>query len=162
MRNVLSYATAKNAMEIVARGAVSDAYESLGVTEADFRLVTGSTPWVAMDRPRVVSVLDTLTHGVVDVIGLPRIEVPAEFRAAVLVIFVDGLNIAVACRWSESGPAAEELAEGGSLEPVTARELFSLCCQIYGEAHDARGKWEKRMGRSVRTVMEESYGLSQE
>jgi hypothetical protein len=139
-------------MELVAKGAVSDAYEALGVNEQDFRLVCGREPWIAMERQRVVSVLDTLTHGVVDIMGLPRIEVPAEFRAAVLVIFVDGGNLAVACRWSESGAAAEELAEGGSLEPVTARELFALCCQIHGDAEQARGKWEKRMGRAIRDV----------
>ena len=88
----LDIRTAKNTMEVIANGGATGAFDSLGITEDDFQLVTGDIPWIGADRHRVVAVLNSLIHGTVDLLGLPRIEVPAEFTAAAIAIFVAPLD----------------------------------------------------------------------
>ena len=149
----VNYAVAKNCMDMIAAGAVNDAFESLGITQEDLRLCIGPEPWIATDRGRVTTVLNMLTHGSLDVIGLPRIEVPAEYRAAVIATFVSPGNMAIACRWCETGATAEALSSGGMLEPVSAQRLFGLVCQLYAEAPQARFAWAKAVGRAVREVI---------
>lgn len=155
MRNKVSYSVARNCMTLIKDGGVNDAFESLGINPEDFDLVCSNVPFVGVDRNRVTSVLTSLIWGTLDVVGLPRIEVPTEFIASVLCVFVSAGNLAVACRFMESGSPAEDLAAGGSLEPVTADQLFALCCQLWSEAPAATAAWERRTGRAVRRVLEE-------
>lgn len=152
--NKVSFPVAINCMNLIKEGACNDAFESLGIIPEDFHLVTMSVPYVGADRHRVTHVLNSLIWGTLDVVGLPRIEVPTEFIASVISVFVSPGNLAVACRWMEAGAAAEDLAAGGSLEPVTARQLFALCCQLSSEAPAAAVRWEQRTGRAVDRVLE--------
>ena len=152
-RTVVSFAVAKNCMVMIKNGAVNDAFEALGISTDDFHLCCDSRPWVGADRGRVTSVLNLLTHGCLDVVGLPRIEVPAEFRAGVISTFVSPGNIAVACRWLETGPSADLLSAGGTIVDVGAERLFGLCCQLYGDAPAAQAAWRKSTGRAVREVI---------
>lgn len=151
----VSYAVAVNCMTLIKDGAVNDAFEALGIIPEDFDLVCSNIPYIGADRSRVTNVLNSLIWGTLDVVGLPRIEVPTEFIASVLSVFVSPSNLAVACRWMESGHTAEDLVAGGSLEPVTARQLFALCCQLVKEAPQATTAWEKRTGRAVKRVLTE-------
>lgn len=151
---MVSFEVARNCMVLIRDGAASDAFEALGVSGADFSLVCGTVPWVGSDRGRVTGVLTLLTHGVLDAVGLPRIEVPAEFVASILSTFVFPGNLAVACRWMEAGPTAEALSVGGGLEAVTASRLFAMCCQLAAEAPAAQAGWRKRTGRAVLEVVE--------
>lgn len=153
MQNRVSYAVAVNCMRLIKDGGVNDAFESLGILPEDFNLVCSDTPFIGADRNRIVSVLGSLCHGTLDVVGLPRIEIPSEFVASVLVMFVSPCNLAVVCRWMETAHAAEDLAAGGSLEPVTAQRLFALVCQLAHEAPGFTAAWEKRTGRAVSRVL---------
>ncbi len=154
VQNRVSYAVAVNCMRLIRDGGVNDAFESLGIIPEDFDLVCRSVPWIGNDRLRVTTVINSLCHGTVDVCGLPRIEIPAEFIASVLSMFVSPGNLMIACRWMEAEKAAEDLAAGGSLEAVQAKKLFALCCQLVHEAPAATAQWEKRTGRAVRRVLE--------
>ncbi len=153
--NRVSYSVAVNCMTLIKQGAVNDAFEALGIIAEDFELVCSQIPYIGSDRGRVTNVLRSLIWGTLDVVGLPRIEVPTEFIASVLCVFVSPGNLAVACRWMEAGHTAEDHAAGGSLEPVSANQLFSLCCQLVSEAPQATTAWEKRTGRAVRRALEE-------
>jgi len=158
-RTEVSFQVAKNCMELIKNGSVNDAFESLGISDDDFHLCCDSIPWIGSDRTRVSAVLNTLTHGVLDVLGLPRIEVPAEYRAGIITTFCAPGNIAVACRWLETGPTAENLSFGGSLESVTAQKLFGLCCMLYGLAPAGQAQWRKRTGRALRDVIGDAQPL---
>lgn len=155
VRNRVSYAVAVNCMTLIKEGACNDAFEALGIIPEDFDLVCASIPYIGDDRLRVTNVLNSLIWGTLDVVGLPRIEVPTEFIASVLSVFVAPANLAVACRWMETGSSAEDLAAGGSLDPVTAKQLFALCCQLVKDAPQAVSRWEQRTGRAVKRVLEE-------
>jgi len=151
---MVSYAVAINCMTLIKEGAVNDAFDALGLIPEDFDLVCSNIPYVGADRNRVTNLLRSLIWGTLDVIGLPRIEVPSEFIASVISVFVHPGNLAVACRWMEAGSAAEEIVAGGSLEPITATQLFALCCQLVPSAPVATARWEQRTGRAVRRVLE--------
>jgi len=153
--NKVSYPVAINCMNLIKDGMVNDAFEALGILPEDFELVCLSFPYIGADRHRVTTVLNSLIWGTLDVVGLPRIEVPTEFIASVISVFVAPGNIAVACRWMEAGHAAEELAAGGNLEPVTAAQLFALCCQLASDAPSIAARWEARTGRAVQRVLSE-------
>lgn len=148
-KTVVSLEVTKNCMRLIRDGLASDAFEALGISRADFELCCSSHPYIGADRPRITQVLNALTHGTLDVVGLPRIEVPAEFRAAVIACFVHAGNLAVACRWLESGFTAGDISAGGDVEPVTARQLFALCVQMVDDGSTAQAAWRKRTGRAV-------------
>lgn len=154
MDRKVSFRVAQGCMELIAGGAVIDSFESLGISRDDFDLVTGDSPWIAADRPRVRAVTDALVHGVVDVVGLPRIDVPAEFTAAVMACFVSPRNLMVASRWMEREGPAEAMVEGGSIEAVSASQLFALACQLVGNAPAARKAWERRTNRAIERAVE--------
>ena len=145
----ISLPIARNAMRLVHVGAMTEAAVTLGITQADFDLVVGDKPWTGRDRGRVRGVLDALTHGVVDVLALPRIRVPAEFRAAVLISFVHPVNMMLAACWSETDPSAVELADGGVLDAVSGEQLYALCTLLVGDRPEGQPRFEKRTKKAV-------------
>ena len=72
--NVLSLPVAKNCMRLIQKGAASDAFEALGIRNEDFKIACSNEPYIGADRARVTQVLNSLTHGVLDVVGLPRLD----------------------------------------------------------------------------------------
>ena len=131
-----------------------------GVNDAEMRLCRGDAPWIGTDRPSIVRTLESLLYGSLDVLGLPRIRIPAEYVASVLVTVVKPLNIALACSWMQrEGSAALEAlvtsAEvGGNIEPVSAERLFALCCELYDTTvrSEASASFDRRMDIAVQVA----------
>lgn len=137
----LNLQTAKSAMRVLAEGAPT----SLGVldiAEGDLKLTMGEQPWTGHNRARVVRTLESLILGSLDIIGIDRFEVPAEYTAAGIGMFVHPTNIMVATTWLQGGTAAATMANPNSEqvhESVKAPQLFALvlglrsnddCCQF--------------------------------
>ncbi len=146
----------KGAMISLASGSASGSLSSLGLQESDLKLVTGDIPWAANQRTSVTRTLDSLMFGTMDILGLPRFMVPAEYVAAVIVMFVHPSNLLVACRYMESGnPTADALGNpsnsSGNKEVVDATQLFSLCCQLADNSIVAtcRSQFENRTKLSI-------------
>ncbi len=154
----VSYASAVNAMRLIARGAVSDAWIALGIPEDDFTLACSEEPYIATDRNRVKRVVDHLIHGVCDVVGVVRVQVPVEFLGAVLAVFIAPGNLAVACRWVERSPLADDFIEGGSVEQCTAEQLLSLALKLSPNAPTHKDAWEKKFNRVIRLEEERVNG----
>lgn len=148
-----------SAMSVLARGS-AESLASLGVSEPDFKLTTGSVPWLAADRQRVRNTLDAVLHGAMDATGQPRFEVSAEYVAAALAMFVAPVNLQVACRWMESARPVDDLAASSdtSASPLTAQQMHALCILALGD--DAalaafRDKFEKRVNLSIAHAVED-------
>lgn len=141
---------AKNCLILVRDGAVTEAFEALGILDTEIKLACGRAPWIGADRGRITNTLNALTFGVLDVVGLPRIEVPMEFNAAIIATFVHPGNMAIACRWLETGAPTADVIAGGTIEPVTANQLFALVCQLANEGQAGLRAWEQRTGNAVR------------
>ena len=151
----IDYRTAVGVLRMMAERAMVDSIASFGISEADWKLVTGPKPWIGLDRARVCRVLDSLIFGSMDLAGLPRFRVPAEYVSAVLVTFVSPNNLMLACAWREQSPSADDLSriDGVGAEPVRAHQLFALCTRLHSqngiEKSSAQAAFEKHVGAAI-------------
>jgi len=147
--NNLSHLVLVGCMRAIADGAVSGDLSAMNISQSSMKRVTGDRAWLGTDRQMVVSVLDSLTHGSIDVLGLPRIDIPVEHRAAVVAIFVHPANWQKACKWLERGLSAEDLARGAersaSQSGVSSGQMFGLLCLATAQCGEFRQLWEKKM-----------------
>lgn len=113
--------------------------DAVDIGDHEWALVRQPTIWAVHDRMTVVKTLESFCHGVMDSLGLPRIELPAEYVAAVITTIVDPVNFQIACRWMERGTtvSAESLVEG-SIEPIRAQALMVFVIDLYNKEGSAQ------------------------
>lgn len=149
----LKFQTARGAMKLLAGSSYTEIFGSLGITKEEFEKVTRASCWVSQDRGEVRKTLDALCAGVMDVTGVPRFEMPAEYVAAVIVSYVNPTNIQVACRWME-GQRPAEVVRGASSTPgqVDPAQLFVLCCMLYDDeaCAEVAQLFEKRVSSALK------------
>ena len=133
---------------------------AVGVSDDDFRMVTGSLPWTIACRPKVRHVMDAISSGVCETAGVPAFELPAEYSAAVIGIFVSPTNCQIACRWLEKNNIPLDVLEGSGsfeFEPVSASRLFALLIKFHeGDPSD----FIRRFNDRARIAIERS-GLTE-
>lgn len=156
------YGAVKGALHLIANslGAGTTSIHELGLTPKVYEEVTSEIPWIAAQRTRMRAALDALCHATTDLAGLPRIEIPAEYVAAVIAVFVSPVNTPLACsfmgeRFVTSADAAsvgEPPPQG--MEHMTAAQLLALVCQIHGDDDGCavRAQFEKALSRKVKEV----------
>jgi len=132
--NNLRAEVALGAMRMLAEGSANVNIQAFGLDQNDFDLVAGPYAWTSIDRPKVSAVLQTLTTGTLDVIGVTRYPVSAEYMAGVVAMFVMPANFMTACDWLPACLTNEDLGAGQrdfGGERVTPQQLFALVLQIY-------------------------------
>ena len=102
-----------------------------GISAQDYDLVTGDRVWLNPHGNTARRVLDQIVFGVSDGMGFPRIEIPAEYVAMLIALFVNQVNWLAACNLYRSSTPAETLAArgagAGTLDRVVNPEqLFAL------------------------------------
>lgn len=149
----------KGAMQALANGSATGALESLGILPSDLQTTLGGNPWQANERHLVTKTLDILMYGTMDLLGLPRFQVPAEYVAATIAMFVQPSNLMVACRWMEAGqPTVDYLGNPtvstSNQEPVESTQLFALCLQVVNDLDIPKFKrqFESRISMSINTA----------
>lgn len=151
----LSFETAYSVLKNIAKYTPAD-FEVLGITDQQFQLTAGERNWARDELHIVMRTLDALIYGTIEVLGLPKMQVPAEHTAAVVAALIARPNQMTACIWlsqqKQVGPGALELAARGQssnrLEPASADQLFALV-QLLGNGHganNARKDYAKRLG----------------
>lgn len=143
MKQPLNIQTALGCANILLNEQLVDAAKSLGCTETEWKLLTGSRPWFGSDRAVIKRLLDNLLHGMLHTMGLPPLDLPAEYAASCICLFVNPCNYFSACSWMGNFHRADELGNfDGShvgptdgLERVSARQLFALVCTLHSEEH---------------------------
>lgn len=135
--NKLSVQMVKGCASVVLNSSTASIIDSIGVTEAEWELVVGDRSWIGQDRARVTRILDSLLYGLVDTMGLPRFELPAEYVATVISLFVSPCNYFSACSWMGSYVPGGILSDSRSsdipvegLERVRPSQIFALVCDI--------------------------------
>lgn len=141
---------ALGAMRLLADGSASADFSSFGLSQFDFKHFVGDKAWVGADRSTVERVVSVLTYGTMDVIGLPRFPVSAEYASAILAMFVHPANIMTACHWSARYQLNNELAEGSpelGAVVATPQQLFATCLLLLEDnPGQFRQKFFKRTG----------------
>ncbi len=161
-------AVIKGAMFTLSRGAAYGSLASLNLLPEDLNLVKQDISWQNVERGQVTRTLEVLMHGTTDALGLPRIEIPAEYLAAAIIMFVHPSNILVACRWMEGGFTSESMgnpssatAQGSAI--ITASQLFSLCTQLSNDVDlpAIRAQFEQRVNGSINSAMGDMENATQ-
>lgn len=151
----LKLQTATGVMQIIAKGGLEVTTKYLGIPEDDVKTVTGSAPWTGAERLQVRRVLDSYIYGMLDVLGLPRFEVPAEYAAAIIAVFVHPVNWFAACSWVTGMASQEELVSGvrgqavDGFEIVTARELFAIVIECATDADAVAQSYATKTGAVI-------------
>lgn len=143
--------TAYAAMQMIAQGGAEMALSFLNISAEDVALCKGATAWSTTDRPRVRRVLDAYLYGCVDALGLPRFELPAEYVAAIIAVFVHPCNYFAACTWITGAVSQEELLSGKSgkvpegFEKVKPSQLFAIIIELQTKSTEVAKSYEKKM-----------------
>lgn len=142
---------AMGAMSILHENSLNGDFSAFGISEKEYRLMTGGQPWVATDRSTVKRVLDCMLWGIMDTVGVPRFQPPMEYIGAVLSSFVSGVNMQIACRWMEGGSRAEDVVGDSSEDAVhiDAEKLFSFIILLRGADRSIRDQFEKKVGYAI-------------
>ena len=147
----LKYATAKGSMTLLRSMDYEEIFKGCGITPEEFKLLVGRSIWLGSDRASVRKSLDACLAGAMDLTGVPRIEMPAEYIAATIVVFVAPVNIMKACAWMENQRPAEAIS-GASSSPelVSSGQLFALCNRlIENDDLAVQQSFEKRVGIAI-------------
>ena len=161
MKNILQFETAKGAIKTLLAMAESDAAEMMGMSEQNWKLMTQSSPWQGVNRQKVTSCLQQVLYGVIDTLGLPRFEVPAEMGAACVALVCHPSNLFQACSFLGGMCRAEDLASTKQPQPVEGMErvrpaqLFALCLQILSEEETATlvNEFQKKSNTALGSVI---------
>lgn len=159
----LSYETALATLKVIDRYVAAD-FDTLGIREQDFELASGAKPYVRQDLPVVMRVLNALTFGSLEVMGMPKITVPAEYQAAIIAAFVAPANRMAACVWlsqeRQTGAGALEMSARNQttsqLDPASADQLFALVVALSetSASTEARLNFRNRLGLAVERAQE--------
>lgn len=148
---------AKGAMKLISSLGKAGYLELAGISIDDFKLVTGSNPWMSIDRNRVSTTLHALIIGSVDAQGLPRFPMAAEYIAAGICMFVGGVNTYAACHYMGPTQEAESYARQVSSrevalpDPIKPERLHALVVMLYDlpSSNAARALFSKNVGIAV-------------
>ncbi|AXH76711.1 MAG: external scaffolding protein [Microviridae sp.] len=152
----LNLDTAQGAMRLISNIGRRGFIDGIGISKAEFDRFIGDEQWMATDRNRMTVVLHTLLNASVDAMNLPRFDLPAEYIAAGIAMFVSGINTLPACIFGPQAPSAEMMGRGpaGSVQPCTAQQVFALVVQLFDSPgrNAARAQFEKATGLALDLV----------
>jgi len=153
----LNYQVAVSAMSLIAQEGRMGHLNNIGLSVDDFNKLISPVPWLNSDRNRVTASLSIMLSSPLDAQGISRFNLPAEYVAAAIGIFVAPNNIKLACRWIERPAPAGELGQGiEEIEKCTAQQLFALIVQFHGgnEWCLARQQFEKNTKLKLESLVE--------
>ena len=101
----------------------------IDMDRGDFDFLTSDQIWLARDRQRARRCIESVAYGALDLIGLPRFALPAEFIAGVIAKFVHNVNSLIACSIMEGFEFTDNIITGTERK-ILARELFSHVLRI--------------------------------
>jgi len=153
----LRLATAVGCMQQIVNRSPVDAAMKLGSIEDDYKLCTGTKPWSADEKFRIVRIINDICTGTLNSLGLGEIMgVSAEYMAAIINLFVSPCNQMTACCWlgrlqtnEDIGNYTGEPEQTTNIEYVTPRRLFAMVCELYSidECHEMARQFKKKTSR---------------
>ncbi len=119
----IRYATALASIKAISDASVIDLHPD------DYAFLTQDKLWISRDRSRARRCIEAATYGALDMVGLPRFAVPAEFVAAAIAYFVKPQNLQLACVIMEGVEWSENIISGVD-KPLTASVIFAHSLRI--------------------------------
>lgn len=126
----MKYETLKGILAHVVLNEIS-VLQTLGITQTAFEVLSGPIPWVGGQLHSNRQTLDTLIYGSLEIGGIDRFPLPAEFIAANIAHYISPCNIMQACKMVEGPRSMVDLAtENIEAERMSASQLFAIVMQI--------------------------------
>ena len=160
----IRFEIARGAMQLCASQSFYELWRTMGVSEEEYNICRGEHVWLPEHRTAMRKVLDTFAIGVMDLSQLPRFELPAEYLACVIAVYVHPNNAMQACRVFENvRPAAELAGATVDAQVVDPAQLFALVCAIYDSdaVKTVKASFEKKARFNVRQASEPAKEVSQ-
>ena len=132
-------------------------HKTTGISEEDFLYLTGKAPWIAAERARVTRSLEAIVSSGLDVLGIARINPPAEYIAAAIVCYANPVNVHTACRWMERRQAANSILGQREMdEHVNPDVVFALCLELYSAegAKATKAAFDKKVAALLKKTPE--------
>lgn len=126
-------------------------------TPEEISLMEQDVPWSIDDRRIVRTALEKVVQDSVAYMGLPPFELPAEYVAATITVFVSPVNYMAACSWTAGGHVfASDLQVNSEpamhgWEHASAHQLFAMVLELAGDPSFGKVKSELMEKMSVRT-----------
>ena len=98
------------------------------LTSEDFDFLAQVEPWTQIERSRVRRSLEACVYGAMDMVGVQRFAVPAEFIAGAIIYFVHPTNYMTPCSHMDGCEFSENIVNGVD-QPLTASTLFAHVLQ---------------------------------
>lgn len=160
----LSITTALALLKNIERYTPND-FDALGITPKQFEIVAGREIWRRDQLHVVMRTLNQMIFGSLEIMGLPKLVVPAEFTAAHIATLIAPENRIIACVWlsqeRQTGLGALELAARNAapstMDHTSADQLFALVCLLSDADRDgqARKRYIKKIGIKVQEATQE-------
>jgi len=99
------------------------------LNKEDIEFMQQSNIWMAQDRNKARRIIEAFCYSALDLQGLPRFPLPAEYIAAAIVANVHECNYMVACNVMAGVEWTENLAMQRE-NPIQPEHLFALILQI--------------------------------
>jgi len=123
----MRYAASVAALKILGGGS------NVALDKDEIEFIMGQRLWLAQERARVRRGVEAFAFGALDVLGLPRFPLPAEFVACVIATIIHPSNWTVACVVMSGAEWSEDVVMNRS-DPLRADVLFSHVLRIAGGA----------------------------
>lgn len=143
----MRYTSAVGALALLSENDVVD------LQKDDIEFLMGNNIWLQSQRNRARRCIEAFAYGALDIIGLPRFPLPAEFISAVIVASVHSSNWMTACvvmsgaEWTENVILRRE-------DPLDAEVLFSHCLRISSGARKEVDQVERKVRQQVGKIEE--------
>lgn len=154
----LSFQTARAMLINIEQYTPSD-FGVLGITREQFEEVAQPQNWKREKMHIIMRSLTSIMFGSLEIMGVPKITVPAEFCAAIISTLVHPANRLMACIWLSqeriAGPGALDLSARHEsvqqFDQATADQLFALVCLLSDTeaANTARIRFVERLGLAI-------------
>lgn len=130
------------------------------VSLADFDKLTSAELWIdSASRSVARQTLEVCVGGVLEHVNLPKVKVPAEFVAAVIVHFVSPVNYLLACSMLEGCNTMKQIINArGESQELWASEmdrdvLFSMVCAYTGRNNPKFAKHQDNVHQAIRNAL---------
>lgn len=150
----LNLQQARGAMKSIAEGSPTS-LEEMGLIPTDIEKLTADISWRNNERVKIQRILENVLHASVDQMGINRFELPAEYVAAGIGMFVHPCNQMKACVWMEGGKSAAQLGSNSTIDSISstvkAPQLFALLVGMNSndEAKQFQQQFKTRVGIAI-------------
>ena len=103
----------RGALELFAGTAKQGFLSHVGVNKEDFKFLVQNQPWLGQDRMRARRAIEAIAGSTMDVIGVPRYRIPAEYVAVVIATLVSPVNVFCACEFMQNMETTQSVLQDG-------------------------------------------------